>query len=427
MVHSANNKPLIKLFELTDLPTAQNYFIAYSGGMDSTALLHALSLEPKLNGRVTAIHVNHNINPKSKDWAHHCLSTCNLFNIPLITASVELEDHSEAACRQARQDVFRHHLNQGDCLMTAHHQNDQVETVLFRLFRGTGIGGMTGISKTNQFDHYCIYRPLLSCRRSLIKDYVEQHQLSYVEDPSNQNNNYSRNHIRNIIIPALEAYEARVLQNVELTANNIANSLQLLKQLIGNHNPLNYLQYKDVDMLSTALYHWLNHLNVPTPSHKRLNQFSHDCLTAAADKNPQLLLNDKRLIRWNNQIYGLQIMPALASEDLEINLTHSSKGIILPDNGQLVFKSSKPIHISAVIKYQQSHERIQLDHNGQHKKLKKLFQQHVIPPWERPTIPYLYIDKQLMAVGSKILSIEFKVLLSQYNAEYHWLSPQHVL
>ncbi len=427
MVHSANNKPLIKHFELTDLPTAQNYFIAYSGGMDSTALLHVLSHEPSLKGRITAIHVNHNINPASNQWTQHCQLICDQLNILLITESVNLKDHSEAACRQARQAVFKQHLKPGDCLMTAHHLNDQVETILFRLFRGTGIGGMTGISRSNQFDHYVIYRPLLSCRQSQIKDYVEHHQLSYVEDSSNQNNDYSRNYIRNIIIPALEAYEARVLQNVELTANNIANSHQLLKQLIGNHNPLNYLQYTDVDMLSTALYHWLNNLNVPTPSHKRLNQFSHDCLTAAADKNPQLLLDDKLLIRWNNQIYGLHIMPALASEDIEINLTHTSRSIILPDNGQLVFKSSKPIHISALIKYQQSHERIQLDHNGQHKKLKKLFQQHGIPPWERQSIPYLYIDNQLMAVGSDITSIEFKQLLSQYNAEYHWLSPQYIL
>lgn len=427
MVHSASNKLLSKHFELTDLPTANNYFIAYSGGIDSTALLHALSHEPRLTGRLTAIHVNHNINPRSNDWLKHCETTCDQLNIPLITESVMLEEHSEVACRQARQAVFRQHLNKGDCLMTAHHQNDQVETVLFRLFRGTGIRGLTGISKINRFEQYTIYRPLLGFNQQQIKQYIEQHQLPYIEDPSNQNNDYSRNYIRNIIIPMLEAYDADVLQNTELTAKNISHSHQLLDQLIGNKNPMNYKQYNDVDRLSTALYHWLGNLNLDIPSHKRLNQFSSDCLHAAADKNPQLLLEDKRLIRWHKGIYALTLSTNEKRRDLAVHLTNNNKNIVLPDNGQLVFTSSKPINISAVIKYQQSHERIQLSYNGQHKKLKKLFQQQHIPPWERLSIPYLYINNQLMAVGSEIISIQFKQLLSEYNAEYHWLSPQYIL
>ena len=158
MVHSGNNQ----LISLTDLPAADKYFLAYSGGMDSGALLHMLSQAPDLVGLLTAIHVNHNINHESHKWLQHCQQVCHQLNIPLITASVTPKDSSEASCRHARQEVFKKQLTQNDCLITAHHQNDQIETVLFRLFRGTGLQGMTGISQTNQFDHYTIHRPLLS-------------------------------------------------------------------------------------------------------------------------------------------------------------------------------------------------------------------------------------------------------------------------
>ena len=427
MVHSANNSPLSKLTELNDLPTAKQYFIAYSGGIDSTALLHALSLEPALSGLLTAIHVNHNINSAATHWAEHCQIVCNELNISLITASVDLNDSSEATCRQARQHVFKQHLGKGDCLLTAHHQNDQIETVLFRLLRGTGLQGMTGIAKTNNFDHYKIHRPLLLLNKEQIKTYVLSNQLSYIDDPSNQDNHYRRNHIRNLIVPELEKYDVQALQNIGLTVQNLQQSHQLLNHLIGNNNPFNYQLFVGSDELSTALYHWLNNIDVQAPNRKRFIQFSQDCLLAKEDKNPELLLDDCCLVRWHKHIYALKNSEALPDTEIYIELNSDKSNITLPQNGELLFESTTQVTIPAVIKYRQNHQRIQLDVTGQHKKLKKLFQQSLIPPWERKTIPYLYIDNQLMAVGSDILSADFKILLSEYKAEYRWLSPQYIL
>jgi len=348
-------------------------------------------------------------------------------NIPLITASVTPKDNSEASCRQARQEVFKKQLTQNDCLITAHHQNDQIETVLFRLFRGTGLQGMTGISQTNQFDHYTIHRPLLSVTKNQIKDYVTTNQLNFVEDPSNQDNFYSRNHIRNIILPELNKYNNKASRNINLTALNLSHSQQLLSLLIGKNNPLNYKLFTDKGLLSTALYQWLHNLNLLLPSHKRLTQYSDDCLKAAPDKNPELLLDGCRIIRWSDHIYALKNLRTSQPKETSIEINSNEKYICLPDNGQLSFKSNKHICIPAKIKYQQSFERIKTNKNEQHKKLKNLFQQLRIPPWERKMIPYLYIDNHLMAVGSKIISYEFQTLLTEYNAEYRWLSPQYIL
>ncbi len=422
MVHSANNQ----LIELKALPVAKHYYIAYSGGMDSTALLHSLCQQPTLTNRLTAIHVNHNIQAESTQWSIHCQQQCKQLNIPLITASVQLDDHSEAACRQARQTVFRQHLSSKDCLLTAHHLNDQVETMLFRMLRGTGILGLTGMNKTTAFAHYKIHRPLLDLSLEQIKSYVQLHQLSYVNDPSNLQNHYKRNHIRNLLIPELEKYDPAAVQNIALTGQNLQNSHNLLTQLIGTDNPLDYRQFTDVDMLSAALYHWLINLKQTAPSHKRLTQFSADCLSASSDKNPELKLNGCRLVRWQQRVYALSVTPEASGNEISTTLDSAAPPLVLP-YGQIQFNSTRQLVIPVTIKYQQTHERIQLDANGQHKKPKNLFQVLHIPPWQRKHLPYLYIDNELMAIGSDILSAQFKQQLSAYKAEYRWLSPQYLL
>ena len=429
MAHSANNSSHLIIKEFNDLPAADHYFIAYSGGMDSTALLHAISLNQDLSNRLTAIHINHNIDAASEQWANHCQDQCDNLGIPLIIEAVHLPDSSEASCRQARQNIFKKHLNSGDCLLTAHHQNDQVETVLFRLLRGTGLQGMTGISPTNNFEHYKIHRPLFNFNQQQIKAYVLAHQLSYVDDPSNQDNTYSRNHLRNLIVPELEKYDAQALENIHSTAQNLNLSQQLLNHFIGNDNPFKYQALTNSDQLSTALYHWLHNLNVKSPNRKRLHQFSQDCLLAANDKNPELYLDECKLFRWQHQIYALALFETelLADTMIQIELHSAESKIVLPANGNIIFTSTTDVSFTAIIKYQQNHERILLKENSHHKKMKKLFQQSGVPPWERQTIPYLYIDNQLMAVGSRFRSLSFQKLLAKYNAQYQWLSPQYLL
>lgn len=427
MVPSPNRKPLVEYLQLIDLPAAERYFIAYSGGMDSSALLHALNQMPELSGLLTAIHVNHNINTNSNQWANHCQIVCEQLNIPLISASIELDDHSEAACRQARQNVFQQHLGNEDCLLTAHHQNDQIETVLFRLFRGSGLKGLSGMMRNTQFKPYKIYRPLLSVNQSQIKKYVSDHQLKYIDDPSNQNNHYSRNHIRNLIVPVINEYDAQVQQNIDKTVQNLKHSHQLLSHLIGQDNPFDYQRFQSTELLSTALYHWLHNLSLQSPNRRRLKQFAHDCLQAANHKNPELCLDAYRLLRWHRSIYALKLKQAIDTSELNTELTAENPTLALANNGELHIESNHPFAFKATVKYQQNHKNIKLTENGQHKKLKNLFQENHIPPWKRQTMPYLYIDNQLMAVGSEIISYEFKQILSELNAEYQWLSSSHLL
>jgi tRNA(Ile)-lysidine synthase len=425
MVHSANN---LSLLDLSDLPDADRYYVAFSGGKDSTALIHSLSQISLLKPKLTAIHVNHNIDPNAQQWATQCADFCHQINIPIITESVHLSDHSENSCREARHQVFDKYLTNDDCLITGHHQMDQVETMLFRLLRGTGLHGLTGMKKYSQHHAYAIFRPMLNTPASLIKNYNQQQNLNYVDDPSNLNNHYSRNFIRNKLIPMLQSQNPNVLNNLELSRSNLVDTSHLLNTLIGKHNPLDITAYQNPEILKSALYHWINIFDKPSPNRQQLNQFAHDCLSAAKDKNPQMSFTSGDLILWKQHIYWL--LPGILNKSIpsvEFNLNANMPYILPCNNGFIKIESALEFEFICVVKYQLLGQTIKLSHQKHSQKLKKLFQDKQIPPWERKLTPYLFIDGNLMAVGNHFIADEFNELLITYNAEYQWLSPRFLL
>jgi len=423
MVHSANKQ---SLFNLNHLPEARQYFIAFSGGMDSTALLHAL-IESEIKSKIVAIHINHNINPLSTMWAEHCEAFCEQHQIKYITESVQVKSSSENDCRVARQHVFNRHLSSDDCLLTGHHQSDQIETILFRLIRGTGIHGIIGMLKrSNQFK-YSVYRPMLLTPKKCIQDYIAIHQLPYVNDPSNEDNSYRRNFIRNNLLPILNQYEADSFKQIELTSDNLKQSLKLLSNLIGHGNPINIKPYKSSSQLASLLYHWLHNLKLTPPGQKKLIQFSSDCIQAKHDKQPELIFEGYTLKCWNNHIYALLIHYQHPRSSLSLSLNVNCPVNLPNSGGQILISSNTKFNLNIEIEYNKGYEKIQLVGHSQRHQIKKLFQSHNIPPWERRVIPYLYIDNQLMAVGSLFISEKFYTLLDQLNAEYEWQSPQYLL
>lgn len=423
MVHSANKQSLLNL---KHLPEARRYFIAFSGGMDSTALIHAL-LRTKIKAKMVAIHVNHNIHRHSEQWQQHCESFCNVHQIPFITEAVHLNNTSENECRLARQHVFERHLSSEDCLLTGHHQSDQVETIVFKLLRGTGLQGMTGMHVLSIHSKYQVFRPMLQTPKLAIENYVKTHDLRYVNDPSNQDIAYRRNFIRNKMLPIIKSYNPDALQQICLTSDHLKQSLNLLSELIGTVNPIIINQSKDALQLSTTIYHWLHNFKVIPPSHKRLYQFSSDCIQSTLDKQTELTTKQVKLVCWKKNIYALKPCHFVIPNSLSIVL-QNNKPVSLGDfGGQLCISSNQPVKLEATICYGKGVKSIQLAGHQQRHKIKTLFQSHNIPPWERHCIPYLFIDNQLMAIGSVFISIAFKNLLDRLNAEYEWLSPQFLL
>ena len=369
MALSANNS--LPTPDFSQLPQAKRYVLAFSGGMDSTALLHLLSEDTRFNGCLSAIHVNHGIHQDADHWASHCQQQCNRLSIPLHIAHVELDNHSEACARNARIEVFRSQLSDDDCLLTAHHQDDQLETLLFRLMRGTGLKGLTGMALLSTHEHYPIYRPLLNCRRTAIRRLVEDRQLSYVNDPSNQDDQFSRNFIRNQLLPLMQQGNHQVRQNLSLTLNHLQNSERLLAELVGRDNPLNIQSIKATNTFSTYLYHWLNALNIEAPSHKRLNQFAADCSTAHGDKQPRMQFGRHLLWCWKSQLYCLDAHffnhpPAAQPLTLKKGSVHLSA-----DMGTLTINTPSDTQIPVVVRYGTSQEKIHLANHENRKTIKK--------------------------------------------------------
>ncbi|WP_162846803.1 tRNA lysidine(34) synthetase TilS [Marinicella litoralis] len=422
-MHSPNNQTLINLKKL---PEARQYFVAFSGGMDSTALLHVLSNSP-YKSKLVAIHVNHNINDNAKLWQQHCHAFCHDRGIKFITESVTPHSLSENDLRSARLNVFDQHLKPDDCLLTGHHQSDQAETILFRLIRGTGLLGMTAIEPLSKQFKYRVYRPLLSTSKNDIQQYISSHCLSYVNDPSNDNDQYSRNFIRNQMVPIINQYQSDGIQQICLTANNLKQSLALLSDLVGKTNPIKVQAHTKPNQLATFIYHWLHNLGLRSPSHKRLLQFSADSMQSSHDKQTELITDGYKLQCWKKQIYALKLITPPSTKELRLQLT-TNKPIELPYmTGQLIMTGNHSASFNATIKFCQTSEVILLKGHKHRQKIKKLFQSHAIPPWERLVIPYLYIDNELMAVGSYFVSQKFNLLLDELNTEYEWLSPQFLL
>ncbi len=178
--------------------------VGYSGGLDSTVLLHALAMAHP--GKVRAIHVHHGLHPEADGWAIHCERTCDALGVPLVVARVDVADIAagpEAAARAARHTAFHAHLHEGEWLALGHHRDDQAETFLLRALRGSGPDGLAAMRPWRRFGAGTLWRPLLGIGRDALLAYARAHGLAWIDDPSNDDDAFDRNFLRNGVMPLL--------------------------------------------------------------------------------------------------------------------------------------------------------------------------------------------------------------------------------
>lgn len=380
---------------LLDLPENEGYLIAYSGGADSTALLHIFS---KL-GKVRAIHINHGIQSQAQIWQDHCQATCNELNIPLIIEQANLKDKSENSCRKARYEFFEKHLKPHEILLTAHHSEDQAETVLLKLMRGTGIKGLCGMEKLRKFSQGYIARPLLNISQQILKNYLLDNKITWIEDVSNLDNRYKRNFLRNQIIPSLNKNFTNVVGNIVRSANNNTQSLELLHHLIDFQDKgLSISKLKNLpgSLQATLLYHWLSYKNLPTPDKAVMEQISLDFIHANVDKHPHYKNKYYQLYRWQDAIHCIQNFKVLDSN--QVYQWDTKQSFEFPNScGTINYIGSKPMELT--IRFSQTGQKLQTHKHKFSKSIKQLFQENQIPTWERQNTPYIYQDGKLISLG----------------------------
>jgi len=226
-----------------NIDISKNIFIAYSGGSDSTALIHLLSsIKVDKNTKVKAIHINHNLSKNSLLWERHCREQCSKLGIDLIVESVEINSDGgglEAASRKARYKIFERLLDKDDQILLGHHSNDVTETLFMRLLRGTGPDGMEGPKLKRSLGQGVLVRPFLGVSKKEILDYLKKHNIDYIQDDSNLSNDFDRNYLRNEIFPMLE-------KKWNNFPNRVSNFSKIIKDRNDNYSYLMHEKYDDL-------------------------------------------------------------------------------------------------------------------------------------------------------------------------------------
>jgi len=206
--------------------------VGLSGGADSCALLHCVRLHLGQRFRVQALHANHQLHPSSQSWADHCQQLCQDLQVPIAleTLSVDAQGNLEAAARRARYDFFARHTELGDVLMLAHHGEDQVETVLMRMFQGRGVLPMRSHGPLGQG---LFIRPFLSRDKSRLVDYLRAQGVAWVDDPSNGDTMFDRNFLRNQVLPHARQRWPSYVRGVQRSIDDLSAQRALTMHYVG--------------------------------------------------------------------------------------------------------------------------------------------------------------------------------------------------
>ena len=210
--------------------------VAFSGGLDSCVLLHALgALRERLGLSLSAVHVDHGLHPGSADWARHAARFCERLNIPCVVERTKVarirEQGVEAAARHARYACLARHVGSGEVLLTAHQADDQAETLMLQLLRGAGVQGLAAMLSDTKFHAGRLVRPLLDFTRAQLTEYAARERLHWMEDSSNDDLRLSRNYLRHQVFPQLKARWPGAAQRMAHTAGIAAEAAGLLDEL----------------------------------------------------------------------------------------------------------------------------------------------------------------------------------------------------
>ena len=402
--------------------------VAFSGGLDSTVLLHATV---KAHGakNVYAFHVHHGIQQEADQWQQHCQAIAKKLGCHFDTQNVKLNKNSniESQARELRYQALYDMCQQRQIsdLLLAHHQDDQAETVLIQLMRGAGVAGLSAMPlvKAAKQNTIHIWRPFLNLRRQDLEAYAKEHRLTWIEDPSNQDESYRRNAIRKTILPALEKHQAGATENLARSAKHLAQAQELLNQLADidlglietktglSKTNLIRLYKTSEPRASNALRRWLNKNQLAYPSEERLTAWWLELQQSRADSQLQWE-HDSHLIRlWRGTLsihHEQQASTSKKNTELEggwifKQLPSNSK---LPGIAKQRFNEAKTKGLINTMA-RQGGEKFKVDLKRPRKSLKNLFQEANIPPWQRD-IPLLYIGDELVAVAGIGISADWQ-------------------
>jgi tRNA(Ile)-lysidine synthase len=369
----------------------KNIVIALSGGIDSVVLLHFLNSH--YPGNIRAIHINHNLSKHSKDWSLFCKELCHKQDIEFKSIDINIKTSSnvEENARKKRYNSLKSELSKNEVLCTAHHQEDQSETFLLQLFRGSGVAGLASMPKMKSFADAFLYRPFLNISKQLIVDYATKNNLDWVEDDSNINLNFKRNLLRLEFIPKLESGFEGVIKNISRSAYHQSEALKLINDLAKiDIEKFNLVIHHKIQVLSliqlperrvaNVLRYYIAQRGFLMPSNKVLTELI-SVLRAKDDAKVILKWHLYEVRRYDNELYFFDGEPDRSNEDCPL------------------FNKLKD-QTNFTIRFRQDGQRVRLKGKKHSSSLKKILQSANIPPWERDKLRMYYINETLVGMES---------------------------
>jgi tRNA(Ile)-lysidine synthase len=410
--------------------------VAYSGGLDSTVLLHRLASDPAIRARgLRAVHVHHGLHADADAWAAHCADVCAALGIALDVHRVTVPRDSglgpEAAAREARRAAFADTLHPGDCLALAQHRDDQAETFLLHALRGSGPDGLAAMRPWRRFGDGWLWRPLLDTPRSALRAYAETRGLHWIEDPTNADLAFDRNFLRHCVLPLLRERWPQADAGFARAATLAAESADLL----AGHDRVALANVRAADdTLSVpalralppperarVLRLWATTLGWPPLSAAAVARIDAHLLdtTIATDRQPSVDWHGRTFRRWHDGLHAVDPRHALPTDwsrawDGRIPL-------VLPNGDRLTLAGAEALPGPCRVHARGGGERLRLPGRTHRHALKHLLQDASLPPWERARLPLLSAaDGTLLAAGDRFLDAGFAQWLADRGATLAW-------
>lgn len=404
------------------LPAGASIVVAYSGGLDSTVLLHALNhIKKEYQWMLRAVHINHGLQSEADQWSEFCQQVCREWGIPLTNVKVQVDqnhkDGLEAAARKARYTKLADLLMDDEVLLAAHHRDDQAETVLLHLMRASGVSGLSGMQPESRIAKARFLRPLLDYGRADLQQYAEDNNLTWVEDATNASEDFARNFLRHTVLPEMEKRWPSASKNISRSAQWLREANTVLGELAladlanaatGKAEQLDLSALKGLGeaRIKNLLRFWIESCGL-TPFPQSVVVELINCIRQDSRSGHALVTwSDVEVHRYENSVYCMKSTPAVApdwstqwdiAKPLDLPLLRCSLDIM--ETIGIGLSRERLGRDPVLVKVRQGGERCRLPGRDHHHRLKNLLQEKRVPPWQRDRIPLLYVDEQLAAIG----------------------------
>ncbi len=427
-----------------ELPRPRRYWLGFSGGLDSTVLLHLLArIRARLAAPVAVIHVDHGLHPAAADWRAHCERRCRELDLHCVSLTVDASaatgESPEAVARAARYRALAEQIGEHEMLLTAHHLDDQAETLLLQLLRGAGVDGLAAMPLVRAWAGGWHARPLLDVPRATIHAWALAERLAWIDDPSNAQLHADRNYLRHRLMPVLLQRWPGARAGLTRSAAHCADAaravtartvddLRAVQSADGERLDIAALRALDAPRRHLLVREWLRHRGAPALAARRLDEAIRQLLLAAADRAPSLRWSGFELRRYRGAIWLLgprpTQMPAWRpwegdAVDLGAGLGRVRR-VLGPGGIDRRLWTRGRVEIG----YRRDGFRCRLAGRAGGRSFKKIAQDFAIPPWQRAYHPIVYIDGEPAAIANCCVCEPFAAADGAHGWHIEWVTTR---